>query len=73
MEEKLQKVYYSIKEIKELFGDEFSESSLLTMVKRGDIPSKRFMNKIFVPRWWVTEQLEAMNPPQKVILKKQQP
>ena len=67
MAKETQKLYYSIREVRDLFGDGISEGSLLTMVRRGEIPTRRMMNRIFIPKWWVEQLIEeAMNPPQNV-------
>lgn len=66
MAQTTQKIYYSLREVRELFGDGISESSLLTMVRRGDIPARRMMNRIFVPQWWVQQLIsEATKQPMK--------
>lgn len=60
------KVYFTLREVKDLFGDGISESSLLTMVRRGDIPSRRMMQRIFIPSWWVEQLInEAITAPKK--------
>ena len=68
MEQATQKIYYSLREVRELFGDGISETSLLTMVRRGEIPTRRMMNRIFIPQWWVQQLIdEATQPPEKAI------
>jgi len=52
------KKWFSIKEIQEdLFDGAISKTTLLKRVADGQIPSIRFANKIFVPAYWVKQQL----------------
>lgn len=62
------KIYFTIKEVRDLFGDAISETSLLTMVRRNEIPTRRMMNRIFIPQWWVQQLIdEATQPPTKAV------
>lgn len=68
MSQEPKKVYFTLREVRGLFGDGISETSLLTMVRRGEIPTRRMMNRIFIPQWWVQQLIdEATQPPEKAI------
>lgn len=68
MDEKDKKIWFSIHEVRELFGEAISATSILNMIRSGEIPSKRFSGKIFVPKYWILEQIsEATNSPEKAI------
>lgn len=68
MTQQTQKIYFTLREVRDLFGDGISETSLLTMVRRGEIPTRRMMNRIFVPEWWVKQLIEeATQPPEKAV------
>ena len=57
-------VYYTLKEVRIVFGNKISETTLLTMVRNGEIPCKKVMAKIFIPQWWMDELVDsAINPP----------
>lgn len=59
-----EQVYYTLREVRVIFGNKISESTLLTMVRNGDIPCKKVMAKIFIPQWWMDELVaSAVNPP----------
>lgn len=53
------KLFYSVAEVKKkVYSDLISTSTLLNMVKRGDIPCVRLMKRVFIPAWWVQEQID---------------
>ena len=52
------KIYFSVNEVRRIvFDNGISKSSLMTMLHNGTIPCERFMNRYFVPCWWVDEQI----------------
>ena len=52
------KIYYSVTEVRNIvFGNGISKSTLMTMLHNGTIPCEKFMNRYFVPVWWVDEQV----------------
>ncbi|MBQ9763701.1 MAG: helix-turn-helix domain-containing protein [Phascolarctobacterium sp.] len=69
MDEKDKKIWYTAQEVRELFGEAISATSILNMIRSGEIPSKRFSGKIFVPKYWIDEQInEATKPPPKAVV-----
>ena len=59
------KNYYTIDETKELiFGNIVSKSSMLIMVKKGEIPTIKVQTRRFVPSWYIEKMLAlAKNEP----------
>ena len=56
--EKQEKLFYTLQDIKEqVYQNDVSIATLQNMVHTGKMPSVRVMSKIFVPRWWVEEQI----------------
>ena len=52
------KIYFSVNEVRRIvFDNGISKSSLMTMLHNGTIPCEGFMNRYFVPCWWVDEQI----------------
>ncbi len=52
------KIFYSVTEVRSIvFADGISKSTLMTMLHNGTIPCEKFMNRYFVPCWWVDEQI----------------
>ena len=53
-----EKLYYTLKDIREeIYQGAVSIATLQNMVHANKIPSVRIMSKIFVPKWWVDEQV----------------
>lgn len=53
-----EKLFYSLKEIREeIYGQAISIATLQNMVHTGQIPYIRVMRRIFVPCWWVKQQI----------------
>lgn len=53
-----EKLFYTLKEIREeIYGQEISIATLQNMVHTGQIPSIRVMRRIFIPCWWVKQQI----------------
>lgn len=68
MGEKDKKIWFTVNEVRELFGEAISATSILNMIRSGEIPSKRFSGKIFVPKYWIVEQIsEATQSPEKAM------
>jgi len=63
-----QKLYYTIDEVRKLiYANGVSKSTLHNMINSGDIPSRRLMKRVFVPRWWVDKEIAiATHAPQEV-------
>ena len=56
--QKQEKLFYTLKDIKEqVYQNDVSIATLQNMVHNGKMPSVRVMSKIFIPRWWVEEQI----------------
>ncbi len=52
------KLYYSVNEVRDcVYSGCVSRSTLLKMVHKDIIPSVRIMSRIYIPRWWVIEQI----------------
>lgn len=52
------KLYYSVNEVRDcVYSWCVSRSTLLKMVHKDIIPSVRIMSRIYIPRWWVIEQI----------------
>lgn len=53
-----EKLFYTLREIREkIYGQEISLATLQNMVHAGQIPSIRVMRRIFIPCWWVKQQI----------------
>lgn len=53
------KPYYTKDEARELvFGKAVSSTAFYTMIRRGDIPKINYGRQVYVPGWWVKEQME---------------
>lgn len=53
-----EKLYYTLKDIREeIYQGAVSIATLQNMVHANKIPSVRIMSKIFIPKWWVDEQI----------------
>lgn len=53
-----EKLFYTLSEIREeIYGQEISLATLQNMVHAGQIPSIRVMRRIFIPCWWVKQQI----------------
>jgi predicted DNA-binding transcriptional regulator AlpA len=63
-----QKLYYTIDEVRKIiYANGVSKSTLHNMINSGDIPSRRLMKRVFVPRWWVDKEIAiATHAPQEV-------
>ncbi|GEM_PF-811641 len=52
------KLFYSVNEVRDcVYSGCVSRSTLLKMIHKDIIPSVRIMSRIFIPRWWVIEQI----------------
>ena len=53
-----EKLFYTLREIREeIYGQEIPLATLQNMVHAGQIPSIRVMRRIFIPCWWVKQQI----------------
>ena len=53
-----EKLFYTLREIREeIYAQEISLATLQNMVHAGQIPSIRVMRRIFIPCWWVKQQI----------------
>lgn len=66
MNDAIKRKYWSPDQIRhEIFLDEVSKSCILTMLRRGQIPSIRMGKRWFIPASWVNSHLEVDVEPQK--------
>ena len=53
------KLYYSLSDVRsEVYQNQVCMATLQTMAKTNKIPTIRVMSRIFVPRWWVEQQIK---------------
>lgn len=56
----MKKLFYTIPELHRALGEIVSKAYLYTMVKRGEIVSKRIGGKLVVPATWVDKYISDM-------------
>jgi hypothetical protein len=58
-QETQRQLFYTLDEVKrEVFSGHISKSTLLNMVKAGQLPTVTMMRRKYIPAWWVEEQIK---------------
>ena len=59
------KLYWSVDEVRKcVYGNAISKGTIMNMIHSKQIPCKRLMSRIFIPRGWVLKEIhEASEQP----------
>ncbi|MDD6287134.1 hypothetical protein FX155_01290 [Acidaminococcus fermentans] len=53
----MEKKFFTTDEVRhEVFSDQISKGTILTMIREKEIPSIRMRKRFFIPAYWVNEQ-----------------